>query len=409
MLVPGAWAASNYKVLHKFKGGADGTNPQGGLIFDGAGNLYGITAYGRQRGGTIFELTPNSNGTWKHIVLYDLNPGSDGGVLRAGLVFDAGGNLYGAAAFEGDYGGGTVFRLAPNSDGTWSFSVIHSFTGTDGSQPNGDLTFDTAGNLYGLTFAGGTQGQGVVFELTPNSDGTWTESVLYSFTGGDDGGSPNFGRPIFDATGNLYGVTGAGGTGTCNVSWGTGCGVVFELTPQSGGGWQEKVLYRFKGGKDGAVPLGLIFDQAGTTLYGVTPFGGGGPCKYAVKGCGTVFKLTPNSHGGWTEAVLHRFQNSDGANPWGEPIFDTAGNLYDTTLTGGSGRCSDWMNGDCGTVFKMTPNSHGQWTEQVLHRFNKKAANHPYAGVTLDSQGNIYGEGEGEYTGSKGAVFEIVK
>jgi len=409
MLAPGAWAASKYKVLYAFKGGADGIYSEGGLIFDGAGNLYGVTAWGQgYTGGTIFELTPNADGRWKHSVLYSLNGGSDGDDLAGGLVFDASGSLYGTAVSGGDYGYGTVYRLAPNSDGTWTFSVLHSFTGSDGNSPREDLTFDTVGNLYGMTWAGGAQGHGVVFELTPNTDGTWTESVLYSFTGGKDGGTPDDPRVIFDAAGNLYGAAGAGGTGTCNGNWGMGCGVILELTSQADGSWKEKVLYRFKGGKDGAVPEGLIFDQAGTTLYGVTAFGGGGPCTYTIPGCGTVFKLTPNSHGGWTEGVLHRFQSSpDGANPWASPIFDTAGNLYGTTLTGGSGGCWDWMNGDCGTVFKLTPNSRGGWTEHVLHRFGQ-IANHPLAtGVILDSQGNLYGEGEGEYTNSVGAVFEI--
>jgi hypothetical protein len=106
--------------------------------------------------------------------------------------------------------------------------------------------------------------------------------------------------------------------------------------------------------------------------------------------------------------VLHRFQSWDGANPWASPVFDAAGNLYDTTLTGGSGGCSDWMNGDCATVFKLMPNSHGGWTERVLHRFGDNGANHPYAGVILDAKGAIYGEGEGEYTGSAGAAFEII-
>jgi uncharacterized repeat protein (TIGR03803 family) len=407
VLAPGVQAASKYKILHKFTGGSDGDLPNNTLVLDAAGNLYGTTVYGGVSAqGNVFELTRNSDGSWTLGVLYSFTGGSDGSQPLSELIFDAADSLYGTTRYGGDYGYGTVFELTPNSDGSWTESVLHSFTGSDGSTPYEAPTFDGAGNLYGKTWAGGTQNLGVVYELTPNSDGSWTESVLHSFTAGKDGAYPDRGPVIFDASGNLYGVTGGGGTGTCSGAWGTGCGVIFELTPQSGGGWTETVLHQFKGGKDGAVPQGLIFDRAGTTLYGVTAMGGGGPCRYTIKGCGTVFKLTSNSRGGWTERVLHRFQSSpDGANPWASPIFDTAGNLYGTTLTGGKGGCGEWMNRDCGTVFKVSPNSHGGWTERALHRFDHTAANHPFAGVILDSQGNIYGDGEG----SRGAVFEIMK
>jgi uncharacterized repeat protein (TIGR03803 family) len=408
MFVPGARAANKFKILYQFTGGSDGDLPNNALALDAIGNLYGTTVYGGVHGqGNVFELARKPDGSWTFGVLYSFTGGSDGSQPLCGLIFDAAGSLYGTTRYGGDYGYGTVFELTPSSGGSWTESVLHSFTGTDGSTPFEAPTFDAPGNLYGKTWAGGTQGLGVVYKLAPNSDGTWTESVLHSFTGRSDGAYPDRGTVILDASGNLYGATGGGGTGTCNGNWGKGCGVVFELTPQPGGSWKEKVLRKFRGGKDGAVPEGLIFDAAGTTLYGVTALGGGGSCSYTIPGCGTVFKLTPNSHGGWTERVLHRFQSSpDGANPWESPVFDTTGDLYGTTLTGGSGGCRDWMNGDCGTVFKMTPKPHGGWTERVLHRLPPKAS-HPYNGVILDSQGNVYGEGEDEYTGYSGAIFEI--
>jgi uncharacterized repeat protein (TIGR03803 family) len=185
MLPAGAVAASKYKVLHKFTG-KDGALPSSDLIFDTAGNLYGTTYFGgAHNGGTVFKLTPHADGSWTESVLYSfcsLKNCTDGYLPTAGLIFDAAGNLYGTTD---EFGG--VFKLAPNSDGTWTESVLaRMFRPSQGT----DLIFDTAGNLYGEEEVDGASGYGMVFELTPNSDGTWTESALYNFTFGKDGGVP---------------------------------------------------------------------------------------------------------------------------------------------------------------------------------------------------------------------------
>jgi uncharacterized repeat protein (TIGR03803 family) len=392
-LAPGAWAANTYKILNQFNG-IDGADPKDALFtFDAAGNLYGTTFEGGAYGsGTVFELSPNSDGTWTENVLYSFTGGSDGSSPMAGVIFDSIGNLYGTTVWGGNNGSGTVFTLTPNSGGGWTESVIYSFTGgSDGYQVVGGVIFDAAGNLYGTATEGGASGNGVVYELTPNSGGSWTQSVLYSFEGGTDGSYPDHGSLIFDAAGNLYGETATGGKGSCNWTKG-GCGTVFELTPNSNGTWTQTVLHRFAGGKDGANPEStLIFDQAGT-LYGTTLFGGGGPCSM---GCGTVFQLIPKSGGGWAERVLLRFPVKNGTNSKGGLLFDTSGNLYGTATSGGSGKC---QNSGCGTVFELSPNSKGGWTERAVHRFRGTPGANPYGEVVLDVQGNIFGMASGEGT-----------
>ncbi|MFI5115931.1 MAG: choice-of-anchor tandem repeat GloVer-containing protein, partial [Terriglobales bacterium] len=273
LLVTGIGAAAQEKVLYTFQGGTgDGAFPQAGLIFDTAGNLYGTTSLGGAYGfGTVFELTPTAGGTWTEKVLYSFkNDGTDGSNPKAGVIFDAAGNLYGTTSLGGagvcqGAGCGTVFELTPAAGGTWTEKVLHSFGGaTDGVIPEAGLIFDAAGNLYGTTGYGGPYNWGTVFELTPAAGGTWTENVLYSFQGGADGAGPAAGL-VFDAAGNLYGTTEVGGAGVCQ---GNGCGTVFELTPAAGGTWTENVLYRFQSGADGANPYdALIFDAAGN-LYG---------------------------------------------------------------------------------------------------------------------------------------------
>ena len=206
------------------------------------------------------------------------------------------------------HGYGTVFELTPNGDGSWTESVLHSFYYSDGFGPEVGLIFDAAGNLYGTTLGGGALQRGTVFKLTPNGDGSWTESVLHSFNG-SDGNWPR--GLIFDAAGNLYGTTYLGGAR--NV------GTVFEFTPNGDGSWTKTVLHSFRGGSDGANPMaGLIFDAAGN-LYGTTIWGGGGVCP---NGCGTVFKLRPTLSGTWRFGVLHKFMGTPGAYPYAGLVFD---------------------------------------------------------------------------------------
>jgi uncharacterized repeat protein (TIGR03803 family) len=334
----GTWTIS---IIHQFKG-PDGANPfVAGLLFDAVGNLYGTTSGGGSTAcrfgcGVVFKLAPNSDGTWTESALYSFTGGADGAAPGGSLIFDAAGNLYGTTQGGGAYGEDTVFKLAPNPDGTWTERVLYSFTGgADGLIPLAGLVFDAAGNLYGTTGYGGADGSGVVFKLAPNPDGTWTESVLYSFTGYADGSIPGAGL-IFDPTGNLYGTTTSGGpfsAGECPA----GCGVVFKLAPNPDGTWTESVLHSFTGGANGYSPAArLAFDATGS-LYGTTPYGG-------ADNYGVVFKLTPTS-GGWSETVLHTFLGV-GKYPFAPAVFDPAGNLYGTTFEGSN---------NYGLVFRLTP------------------------------------------------------
>jgi uncharacterized repeat protein (TIGR03803 family) len=416
MLPAGGAAASKYKVLHRFRGPGDGQGPYGGLILDEAGNLYGTTVGGGTGYGTVFKLTPNSDGSWTESVLYSFTGGEDGDGPIAGLILDEAGNLYGTTQVGGNgcdsYGCGVVFKLTPNSDGSWTESVLYKFTGgEDGYNIFAGLILDHAGNLYGTAVNGGIGGGGgVVFKLTPQSDGSWTESVLYNFcsiTNCADGEYP-YADLIFDAAGNLYGATVGGGVlRDCNNGYGY-CGVAFRLTPNADGSWKEKVLHKFTGGKDGGRPyVGLIFDQAGN-LYGTTAGGGNVNCD-SPYGCGTVFKLSPNADGSWKEKVLHKFTGGkDGNLPSGGLIFDAEGNLYGTTANGGNlSYCVH--HAGCGVVFKLTPNSDGSWTETVLHFFQGTPAVNPLAPLVLDKAGNLYGTTYscGRRYNCSGVVFEI--
>ena len=403
-------AQSKYKTIHEFTGmNGRGRFPQAGLVGDPAGNLYGTTSLGGAYGyGTVFKLTPNSNGGWGFSVLHSFcRTCSDGFYPVGGLILDSVGNLYGTAALAGAGGGGTVFKLTPNSDGSWTENLLYSFSFcsncVDGYAPSAGLTFDAAGNLFGTTQSGGTFSGGTVFKLTPQTDGSWSESVLYNFCFISDtceAGSFPASTLVFDASGNLYGTTLDGGLSTLCAS--NGCGVAFRLAPQSNGNWKYSVLHSFNG-RDGAnSPSSLIFDGAGN-LYGTTASGGNlslcGSQVY-VSGCGVVFQLTPNADGTWTENVLHRFTGADGREPESGVVMDSAGNLYGTTFRGGNS-C------DCVLVFRLTRNSAGGWSDTVLHRFLDRPGDHSIAGLALDVKGNLYGTTTGDFTTTFGSVFEV--
>ncbi len=401
--VPGGWAADKYKTLYTFTGGTDGSLPSSGLIFDASGNLYGAAALGGstrncQKGcGTVLQLTPSANGKWTGTVLHSFN-GEDGEFPVAGLIFDSAGNLYGTTVFGGRRNLGTVFRLEPVANGKWSESVLHSCASNtnDGYYPYASLVIDAAGNLYGTTEQGGAHGYGTVFRLEPGANGKWTRTVLHALHGGAPDGAGPRASVIFDAAGDLY-TTGSYGSTYDG-------GNAFELVPGPKGTWADKVLHIFNNGDS---PWGnLIFDAVGN-LYGTTTDGGGTGC--GGDGCGTVFELTPDAHGKWTETVLHSFNGEDGEFPVAGLIFDSAGNLYGTTYYGGAGGCNLFGTLGCGTVFELTPDAHGKWTETILHSFSDKGGdgNYPFAGLTLDSTGNLYGTtSEGGKSGA-GTLFEI--
>jgi uncharacterized repeat protein (TIGR03803 family) len=386
ILISAAHAANQYKVLHRF-GDLPAKVPDGGLVADSAGNLYGTTFYSNSGCntygcGTVFMLTRESGGAWKYSVIHRFK-GRDGAHPAASLILDSSGNLYGTTSYGETKNKATVFELSP-SGSHWKETVLHNFGAKELEGPDGALIFDAAGNLYGTAAGGGTKGNGGVFQLK-HSGNTWQETVIYKFSGGADGSVP-MGDLVSDSAGNLYSTTYQGGQASQ--------GVVIELAP-SGGGWTETVLHSFTGfnAGDGAYPRGgVVFDTLGN-LYGTTY--SGGTYMNCAAACGTVYELTP-SMGTWTETVLHSFNGSDGAGPYGDLVLDSAENLYATTSYGGGP--------DAGVVFKLS-RSGNSWTEITLHVFDWKGETNPLSGLILD-QGILYGTAFG-FNQDYGAVFSI--
>lgn len=277
-LVPQSGGGWTERILHSFDPGRhDGAVPTANLILDLSGNLYGTTSEGGAYGyGTVFELVARSSGGWAERILHSFNNiGAGGAYPSARLVFDTLGNLYGTAFAGGSgstcgpYGCGTVFELSPTTNGSWNEKILHTFAhnGTDGFAPESNLIFDALGNLYGTTYGGGAHGFGTVFQLTATISGEWLETKLYDFNNdGVDGINPNSGL-IFDSAGNLYGTTYQGGA--------YGQGIAFELSRTGGTTWVETIIHTFGlYGNDGNFPLaGLVFDASGN-LYGSTGYGG---------------------------------------------------------------------------------------------------------------------------------------
>ena len=393
-------AAQQETVLHSFDAnGTDGYLPVSGLTIDHAGNLYGTTTYGGaygsisnfRSGGAAFKLKRNG-GVWVEQILHNFGNGTDGEFPFSCLILDASGNLYGVTDGGGTFAYGTAFMLKGTAG---QERELHDFGGVnaDGRGPIADLIFDASGNLYGTTGGGGTDGVGTVFELRPRAEG---EKVLYSFPMNKKQGRYPNGSLVFDASGNLYGTTMYGGA--------YDSGTVFKLK-RSGENWTEEVIYVFNyqdsGGSQPAA--GLVIDAAGN-LYGTTYFGNGTGCGGG--GCGTAFELMPSAGGGWTEKVLHSFGNGmDGYGPYGRLVFDSSGNLYGNTLYGGA---YVW-----GTIFRLTPSTSGEWTETIIHNFGSgQDGQIPRGSLTMDASGNLYGTTYGGGTslacgGGCGTVFEI--
>ena len=416
--------SGNETVLHTFMRGLGGDQPDlAGVILDSVGNLYGTTAFGAAGGqGAVYKLDTSGNET----VLYAFPGAADGQYpYNAGVIFASDCHLYGTTAVGGKTGAGVVYQLDGDGDEKvlYSFAtltangfarptgsvirdskgnfygttfigqadvgsgygvvykvdtaghstVLHNFTnGADGGNPYGGVIRDSKGNLYGTAIGGGESGAGVVFKV----DASGHETVLYSFTGGADGGFP-LGGVIRDSKGNLYGTTNGGGGAS-------GAGVVFKVDTSG----HETVLYTFTGGADGGFPLGGVIRDSKGNLYGTTNGGGG------ASGAGVVFKVDTSNN----ETVLYTFTGgADGGFPlWVVLARDSAGNLYGTTAGGGTS--------GAGVVFKV--NAAGQ--ETVLHSFTGGAdGGTPYAGVILGPKGNLYGTTTVGGQTNAGVVFKI--
>ena len=408
----------NETVLYSFTGGADGSSPNT-VIRDSKGNLYGTTNYGGASGvGVVFKVDTSGHET----VLYTFTGGNDGGNPNS-VTRDSKGNLYGTTNYGGASGVGVVFKVDTSGHET----VLYTFTGgNDGAYPNPNVTLDSVGNFYGTTNNGGTAGVGVVFKV----DTSGHETVLYTFTGGNDGGNPN--GVMRDSAGNLYGTTSNGGA--------SGAGVVFKVDTSG----HETVLYTFTGGADGGYSdAGVIRDSAGN-FYGTTNNGG-------TAGLGVVFKVDTSGN----ETVLHTFTRGlEGDQPdLAGVILDSVGNLYGTAAFGGAGgqgvvykldtsgnetvlyafpgaadgqypyNAGVIFGSDChlyGTTFYGGKKGHGvvyqldgDGNEKVLYNFHLLTANgfgQPTGGVIRDSKGNLYGTtfiGQADVGYGNGVVYKV--
>jgi hypothetical protein len=370
--VGGGWTET---TLYTFTGEADGAAPLAGLTIESSGNLYGTATYGGANAsskcqnvypgcGVIFEVLPSSGGSWTEKVLYTFLGGSDGKVPESNLTFDGSGNLFGTAirtgignACEG-FGCGSVFELSPNGSGAWHFTVLHDFSGgKDGGQPIPGVTLDAAGNIFGTTYQGGESTTcsagcyGTAFELSPKTGGGYQFHVLHTFTGGPDGGEP-YGGLTPDSAGNLIGTTLVGGSkanSNCRAAKPYGCGVVYELSPETGGGYKEKVLYAFLGTDDVQNPdSSVILDPSGNVYGG----GDGILCDL----CSFVYELSPGTGGTWTETTLYSFPGGTGGGGAGRNglLLDANGNLDGVATVGGIATdCT--ADNQCGLVYQIAP------------------------------------------------------
>jgi len=386
-----AQTAATLTTLYSFTGGSDGANPSAGVIFGPGGVLFGTTPYGGTQGyGTVFELSGPAK-TRTHTVLYSFQGGSDGVNPGAALTSGAGGVLYGTTFAGGSSGNGTVFQLTPpaTSGGAWTETVIYSFQGNpDGSGPLGGLVRFANGALYGTTFGGGAAAAGTVFVLVPPAagGGAWAETTIYSFKGGQDGSGPESG--VTASKGKLYGTTCCGTVG----------GTAFVLAPNSPLTWSKFALYAWEKVTLGSHPFGSLAVDANGVLYGTTSEGG-------VSGAGTVFSLTPATKGQhYNLTTIHSFTNgTDGGAPYGQPALGTTGVLYVTVING----CTFGVGGLL--AFSPPAGGTGAWTETVLYNFTGgNDGSQPFAGLLLGSNNSLYGTTNFGGASLYGTVYELV-
>ena len=381
--------ASTEKVVWDFKGGSDGSGPWSNyFISDAKGNLYAATAAGGTYGaGTVFMLTPAG----KETILYEFKGQSngDGTGPHGHLTFDAKGNIYGTTQGGGTNGTGTVYKLSPKTGGGWTEKVIYTFSaaGADGTGPSAGMTIAADGTMYSTTPDGGAFGAGTVFSLKKTSTG-WKQTVIQNLNGSSNGGYPYEGL-MMDAAGNLYGAAPTGGA--------SGQGVIYRLS-RTKKGWADKVLHSFtnaNGDGSGLYWIDLISDTSGN-IYGATSFGG-------TNGTGMVWELVFSAtKKSYSERILYEFGASgsgDGNNPYGGLAMDSAGNLYGTTLYGGTS--------NIGTSYKLTKDGT-TWKETILHTFagandGAQSTGNPY----IDAKGRVWGMTETGGTSDLGVVYRI--
>jgi uncharacterized repeat protein (TIGR03803 family) len=326
------------------------------------------------------------------------SPGGD-------LISDSAGNLYGTTFSGGEVSEnclqdcGVVFEVSP-SGGQWTYQILYSFTGgSDGGEPSGRLALDSKGNLYGTASAGGTvnetycpAGCGTVFELSPSA-GRWTFALLHSFSG-SDGMTPISGLTLGGAR-NLYGAAEYGGS--------AGGGVVFELSP-SGSNWTFSILHSFDTWKYGFFPFtGIAVDGAGNLYGGARAGGSSNSFCSSQNGCGTVFRISASG----VFSVVHVFQGTthgDGWFPTGTLAIDSSGNVYGTTSFGGT--AFNFCGSGCGTVYELSPSS-GKWKKKAIRKFTGSDGSGPRGGVTLDTAGDVLGTTQFGGANGEGTIFRF--
>jgi len=370
--------AQTETVLYYFcsKGGdkcTDGAHPTSSLTSGTAGNFYGTTYYGGRGYGTVFELSPNGKGGWGEKVLHSFSGGNDGAnPYLSNVIFDGAGNLYGTTYYGGiaraQDGFGTVFKLSPEEKG-WKETVLYTFAGgTDGVYPVNGLIMDSQGNLYGTTL-GDSNVEGTVFELSPSGKG-WKQQTIY--TADTDGAGLTL-----DTAGNIFGVS----------RW-----AAFKLLPNGDGGWNPTVIYTFKTrDKYSPNPEGtMVFDNDGN-LYGTTTGGG-----YSG---GYVYELSPTEEGEWIFTNIFTLGGAYGENPQGGVVLDAAGNIYGATANGGGP--------NDGVVFGLIGPKGGRYKEKIYLEFNNSNGAQPLGSLIMDSAGNLYGTASQGGILNTGLVFEV--
>ena len=389
LILPGHANAqqAEYQTLFSFDYDPAGGFPAAGVVQDNAGNLYGTTSGGGggSEDGVVFKLAPGANNTWAETILYTFSSGADGSTPDAGLTLDrSSGKLYGTAEYTFGHSTGVVFELAPPTaqGGSWTYRVIYTFSGgSDGGVPEGELLLASNGSLYGTTASGGSYGAGVVFGLEPPSSagGDWTYISIHSFYPATDGQNP-FGPVAADERGNIFGATEGGGNP----------GTVFEVSPHSGGAWSFQVIHRFSGADGSQSYTGVVRRPSDGVLFGGTDFGG-------ASNLGVVFQLTPPSSGGgvWAEQTIYTFTGgADGCNPSAVAV-GTKGEIYGSTS---SFECAN------GSLFRLGPPTaqHSNWTFTTLVQDDNDLI-----GPLLLNRTGLYGT---EYFGGstgQGAVFRL--
>jgi len=396
-----AWAAGTETVIYNFDNySGDGYYPYSSLVADKAGNLYGTTYQGGANGlGSVFELSL-SGGVWTETLLYSFAGDATGDgeyPVYSPLVFDKAGNLYGTT----EYGGstscncGVVFELT-KSGSTWKETILHSFLGysqKDGYLPQAGLSFDSTGNIFGTTYQGGTFNVGTVFELLPVKGG-WKYRLIHNFNTQNGGAGYPLGGITQGANGYYYGTTYYGG-------FAYNAGTIYRLF-QARNTWVGQNVFYFLEGGDGIYPNSSLTMDAKGNMYGTTYYGGAG--ESCSGGCGTVYKLTPGKNNTYAQSVIYSFQAGvkDGQNPdsGAGVTLDATGNLYGTTLYGGSTE-------NAGTVYKLKP-SGTSYKESLLWSFDTVSGDgyYPRAGVII-VKGNVYGTTSSGGSHGTGIAFEI--